>query len=72
MIISTCLVRSGLIVNDDTPASYFPDCTAGRMFPNSLGTQSIRKPSLAAIASYSSTSMPITVLPSVSMNSFGA
>jgi hypothetical protein len=65
-------MRSALIVKDETPASYLPDWTAGMMSPNVEGTHSTSRSSLPAIASKSSTSMPITVFPSASMNSFGA
>src|SRR6266511_3886366 len=68
----TCFNRSGLMVNDETPALYLPEFTPGMILPNVADCHSVVRPSLAATALNRSTSKPITVLPSVSRNSLGA
>src|SRR4029450_4798262 len=68
----TCCLRSSLMVNDDTPNSYLPDWRPGMMASNLAGWYSVFRPSLAATALNRSTSQPMTALPSVSRNSFGA
>src|SRR6266545_5512674 len=68
----TCLSRSALMVNEDTPASYLPDWMPGMMSSNLVEVHSVFSPSLAAAASNTSRSQPMTVLPSASRNSFGA
>src|SRR2546430_1771286 len=68
----TCFLRSSLMVNEDTPSSYLPDCTPGMMSSNFADCQSVFRPSLLATALNRSTSNPMTVLPSVSRNSLGA
>jgi len=67
----TCFSRSSLTVNDETPASYLPDWRPGMIASNTADSYSVFRPSLAATALNRSTSKPMTVLPSVSRNSFG-
>jgi hypothetical protein len=38
-----------LIVNEETPMSYLPDCTAGIISPNLLATHSVLRWTLAAV-----------------------
>ena len=52
--------------------SYLPLLTPRMIESKPVGTHSVLTPNLAATASNRSTSMPMTVLPSVSRNSFGA
>src|SRR5919107_512393 len=68
----TCLRRVELIVNDETPALYLPVFTPGMMLSNVADCHWVVRPNLPARALNRSTSKPITVLPSVSRNSFGA
>src|SRR5450755_2343969 len=69
---SVCFSRAALIVNEETPMSYLLDCTLGMMLSNGADTHLVFRPSLAATPSNRSTSKPLTVLPLVSRNSFGA
>src|SRR6266498_405311 len=68
----TCCLRSSLMVNDETPTSYFQDSTPGMIASNLADVHWVVRPSLAATALNRSTSKPMTVLPSVSRNSLGA
>src|SRR4051794_39734021 len=68
----TCLRRGALIVNDEKPGPYFPGLTPGVMLSNGADCHCVVRPNLPATALKRSTSKPITVLPSVSRNSFGA
>src|SRR3954469_12899970 len=68
----TCLRRGALIVNDETPVPYLPGLTPGMMLSNVADCHCVVRPNLPATALNRSTSKPITVLPSVSRNSFGA
>src|SRR4051794_32598732 len=68
----TCLRRSGLMVNDETPTLYLPVPTPGMMLSNVADCHCVVRPSLPATALKRSTSKPITVLPSASRNSLGA
>src|SRR6478609_1560758 len=68
----TAFLRSALMVKDETPTSYLPEVTPRMMVSNPAFWNSALRPSLAATALKRSTSMPMTVLPSVSMNSLGA
>src|SRR3954452_2687458 len=63
--------RSARMVNEETPASNFPDPTFWVGGSNAAVLHSVVRPSLAATASNRSTSKPMTVLPSVSRYSFG-
>src|ERR671914_2724829 len=67
----TCLSRSALMVNDETPTSNLPDWTPGMMASKLPDIHSVLSPSLAATASKASRSQPTTVLPSAARNSLG-
>src|SRR5260370_35029412 len=69
---STVFLRSGLIVNDDTPTSYLAVSTPAMMLPNGAVTNCAVSPSFAATALNTSTSKPSIVLPSAARNSLGA
>src|SRR5512139_3166734 len=69
---STTFRRSGLIVKEDTPISYFPDCMLGMRLGNGAETYFVLSPSFAATALNRSMSKPTTVLPSAARNSLGA
>ena len=69
-MVAACL-RSSLTVKDETPMSNFPLPTPVMIESNAEGTHSVFNPNLAMAASKSSTSMPMTVFPSVSRYSFG-
>ena len=66
----TCLSRSELIVNDDTPTSYFLLSTPGMIEPNLAFWNSALTPNLVATAVNRSTSNPTIFVPSA--NSLGA
>src|SRR5690349_14258739 len=68
----TAFLRSGLMVNEETPTSYLPEVTPRMMVSKPAFWNWALRPSLAATALKRSTSMPTMVLPSVSMNSLGA
>src|SRR4051812_41231872 len=68
----TCFLRSGLMVNDETPISYFWLLTPSMIWPNGAVTNLAFSPSLAATALKTSTSKPWIVLPSSARNSLGA
>ena len=44
----TCFMRSGLMVNDEIPMSYFLPLTPLMMLPKSAGCHSVLTPNLAA------------------------
>src|SRR6266508_2549166 len=60
----TCCLRSSLMVNDETPTSYFPDSTPGMIASNLADVHWVVRPSLAATALNRSTSKPMSILPS--------
>src|SRR4051794_19000412 len=64
--------RSGLIVKEETPASYFPELTPAMIESNGAVAKSAFRPSLAATRSNRSTSKPSMVVPSAARNSLGA
>src|SRR5918994_86265 len=66
-----CSSRSGLIVKLETPMSYLPLWTPRMIASKAEGTHSVLTPNFAMTASKRSTSMPMTVLPSVSRYSLG-
>ena len=68
---STVCTRSGLIENDDMPSSYFPPWMPGMMPGKALFWNSAVSPSFCATAVPRSTSMPMIVVPSGAVNSFG-
>ena len=59
-------------VIDDIPTSYLPDERPGMIVPNVAFTTFTFSPSSGKIAFARSASMPMTVRPSLAMNSFGA
>ena len=64
-------MRSLFTVKLETPTSYLPLCTPRMIASNAEGTHCVLTPNLAMTASKSSTSMPMTVLPSASRYSLG-
>src|SRR6476660_7827536 len=58
----TCFMRSGLMVKDEIPMSYFLPLTPLMMLPKSAGCHSVLTPNLEATWLKRSTSMPCTVL----------
>src|SRR5690349_9265978 len=68
----TCFLRSGLMVKLETPMSYLPLVTPRMIVSKPAGCHSVLRPSLAATALKTSTSKPMTVLPSLASISFGA
>jgi hypothetical protein len=68
---STVCTRSSLIENEDMPSSYLAPAIPGMIPENALFWNSAVSPSFCATAVPSSTSQPMMVLPSVSVNSFG-
>ncbi len=68
---STVWTRSSLIENEDMPSSYLAPSMPGMIPENALFWNSAVRPSFCATAVPRSTSMPMIVLPSVSVNSFG-
>src|SRR3954447_25766763 len=64
--------RSGLIVKEETAASYLPELTPAMIESNGAVANSAFRPSLAATRSKRSTSKPMIVFPSASRNSAGA
>ena len=69
---STSFLRSGLMVNDEMPMSYFLPLTPVMMLPKFEGSHSVLTPNFAATWLKTSTSKPWTVLPSPARNSLGA
>ena len=69
---STSFMRSGLMVNDEIPMSYFLPVTPVMMLPNFDGSHWVLTPNFAATWLKRSTSKPWTVLPSAARNSLGA
>ena len=67
-----CCMRSGLIVNEETPTSYLPEPTPAMIESNDAVWKSASRPSFCATALNRSTSKPTIVSPSLSMNSLGA
>ena len=67
----TSFIRSALTLKEETPTSYFPLLTPRMIESKPVGIHSVLTPNLAMTASKSSTSIPMTVLPSVSRYSFG-
>ena len=68
---STVWTRSSLIENEDMPSSYLAPSMPGMIPENAAFSNSAVRPSFCATALPRSTSMPMIVLPSVSVNSFG-
>ena len=66
-----CCRRSALIVNDETPASYFPDPTPAMSESNGDVSNLAFRPSFWATSVNRSTSNPTIVEPSSPMNSAG-
>src|SRR3954453_19124760 len=68
----TCFLRSSLMVNDETPTSYFPVLVPAMIESKLEGTNSTSTPNFWPTALKRSTSKPCTVLPSPARNSLGA
>src|SRR4051812_48378676 len=66
-----CCMRSGLIVNDETPASYLPEPTPAMIESNGDVSNCAFRPSFCATSVNRSTSKPTMVEPSSARNSFG-
>src|SRR5438270_1562546 len=69
---SACASRSLFTVNDETPASYFPEPTPAMIESNPAVWNSALRPSFCATRLNRSTSKPWMVDPSAATNSLGA
>ena len=67
-----CASRSGLIVNDETPASYLPEPTPAMIESNGAVSNFAFEAELLGDQVNRSTSKPMIVLPSSARNSLGA
>src|ERR687886_1308721 len=68
----TCASRSLLMVNDETPTSYFCELTPAMIESNDAVSNLALRPSFCATRPNRSTSKPWIVVPSAARNSLGA